>query len=293
MTPYKIVDKQFFFDVEQEIKPLVEKYFLNLGTQKGETDIAKHLDSFDNLYHFFSCPYCNHFGLLLTSRTLPEEPYVCVMCGETDPFYKIEDGIRKAMDVWRLLKLIEGDFSKEDNEDIERVLFEQIIVMMATIIEVFLRDIYSTILNMRYVQSHKSLYKRFYQESKNEFANIEKANKKYKKDLGMDIKEIMGKGMFSNLKLLQLKRNCIVHNVGIVDKTFKEQSGIKCELKDKISISKKEINDNIRILEKIIDSFTFMFKKEIDNKFNNDIKEFLHDERVGNSQQIGVGSGEI
>jgi len=281
MAPYKIVDKQFFFDVEQQIKPLVETYFFNLGTQKGEIDIAKHLDSFDNLYHFFSCPYCNHFGLLSTSRTLPEEPYVCIMCGETDPFYKVEDGIRKAMDIWRLPELIEGQFSKEDNEDIERLLFEQTIVIMATVVEVFLRDIYSTFLNIRYVQNHKSLYKRFYQESKNEFTNIGKANKKFNNDLNIDIEQIIGKDMFNDLNLLMLKRNCIVHNVGIVDKIFKEQSGIKCEIKNIIPISKKEINDNIRILEKIINSFAFEFQKEIDNKFNNDIKEFLRDEKKG------------
>lgn len=214
--------------------------------------------------HVNSCPYCNVVGInILPVGGNWEFNDFCPHCMEPSPNMKIWHSLSNAEDL-----LLGSDYilSGEDIPEVEywyRTILEQSIVIIATGVEMFFRNIFAIIMNLRYVKTEKSLYQRFYVEGKNEFINIGKAKKKINDDLDVNIKDILGDDNYKKLNLLMLKRNAIVHNSGFVDNSFQSQCGIPCELKDQIPLDKDEVKEYLKIVKDFVDSINNNFEIEV------------------------------
>lgn len=240
-----------YYDID--ITELEKKY----GELK-ETNLGKYLEEGDYVLFYLLCPYCNKSNTIGIEKDDDfSEPFHCVNCGENNPYYKLEESIKK-------VGLMLDIFTNEESEEKKRVILEQCIVLLATCSEVFLKDIYSTTINLRNVKRGYSLIDWFYSESKNDFINIGKTIKRFSKDLNINLKEIIDKESIKEINILMLKRNVIVHNNGIVDKSFLSQSGFQDEynLMDRVEISYDEIDHYITVLDNLFMELSKVFEKE-------------------------------
>lgn len=227
-------------------------------------DISKFIRKSKNSYYLFLCPYCKYAGIFWTSPRKAINPYICAVCGETDPFYKTDACLEKV----RILKdmIVKFQEQSENNNNFDkknRILQEQCIVLLASGLEIFLRDVYSILLNVRYVKTRKTLYKKFYLESKNEFINIGKAMKKYSKDLAIDLKNKLDDNEKTSINILLNKRHLIVHNNGLVDTVFNNQTGLKLKIRDPVPIDTTEIENNIDYIKRIMKIIGFYYKRDV------------------------------
>lgn len=212
-------------------------------------------------FEFFcmTCPYCNNLGIISIAKTQTEDtldPFTCVYCGDTNPHDKLIRGLEKVNMIYQQAKE-HNDYTSADPDDlfdhycIERVLIEQCVTLLATSTEIFLKDVYCLLLNIRFVRYEKSLFQRFHSDVRNDFLNIGKAKQMFKKDLDIDLDNEIGKDTLAQMNLLILKRNVIVHNLGRADSIFLSQSGVACKLRQPIPITFKEIEELIAAIEKI------------------------------------------
>lgn len=223
------------------------------------------------------CPYCNKFTLL----SIPDkrtskfgDPKVCVICGETNPFDKILLSSEKSGILYSLSAFCAaGDGTPEDIRNV-RTLMEQSIVVMATGLEIFLRDIYSSGMNIKFVKSKHSLFAKFSNESKNDFINIDKTVKKFKTGLDIDLKTVLDEKDIKKINELFLKRNAIVHNNGFADNIFKSQSGIECKIGKEIPITDQDISDYSVVIERIVEKIEIEFEKIIYPEIHIRIEDF-------------------
>lgn len=227
--------------------------------------------------YFRLCAYCNEFSLL----HVPSErgkPLFCPICGESNPFDKIRISMDKADTLKGLaIYCASGDGTVEDIKN-ERTLKEQVIVVMATGLEIFFRDIYSSVMNLKYVKIHETLFTRFSNESKNDFINISKTQKRFIRDLQIDFKSIFDKDEIKIINQLFLKRNAIVHNNGYVDSIFLSQSGIDSELGNLIPIEDDDLQKYSFIIWKIVETIGRECDSIVRLEFNNRVIDCLeHD----------------
>lgn len=283
-VPYVEINLSFLSNFNPDLRPNLFEKLQNW--EKHETmsikysNIEEFLDKSDRSFFFMLCPYCNLTALFSTSKKMFQlhgEPLVCPFCGETNQYDKITRSIEKSKTLCQLAVYIDSGDGDIDDENIKRTLLEQSIVTIATGLEVFLRDIYSTTLNIKYIKQNKSLIHRFYRDARNEFLNIGKAEKKYIDDLGVNFKDVVGAEILKKLNLLMLKRNVIVHNSGIVDNMFLEQSGLKCKKKDFVPIEIKEIEEYLSIVNKFVEKMGQLFQKEFETEILQRMEQFLQE----------------
>jgi hypothetical protein len=272
----------------------VDKCFLDTLVPDVKEKLEKRIQlNPDKTTYIRMCPYCNYIYLIpLNEKKLDYESdlEVCMKCGRSDPFDKINISIKKVRTLKKLLDLnIPNDTDLEKLET-RRVLLEQCIVNFATGIEQFLREFYAIWMNLRFVKNEKNLYDKFYKEANNDFLNIGSMKRRFKdlelKDnLGneIDIKSQLGGDLYSNLNTLLLKRNVIVHNNGLADDMYNSHidGNNKCKLG-------KEIPINVDEIEKYflsVDSFTKIIKNLYDKYCRRDFEENF-DTRIRKDENI-------
>jgi hypothetical protein len=263
---YIKIDVEYLNSLNNPIKKKLEQIIKNSEYRK------KGYSTFIRL-----CPYCNGFSLL----SVPDErisefgsPKVCVVCGETNPFDKIRLCSEKASVLYSLSAYCAaGDGTEEDIRN-ERTLMEQSVVVDATGLEIFFRDIYSSGMNIKFVKDKYSLFTKFSNESKNDFINIDKTMKKFKTGLGIDLKKILDERDIKKINELFLKRNAIVHNNGFADNIFISQSGIKCKIGDLVPISDQDISDYSIVIARIVEKIENEFEKIIYPEIHLRIEDF-------------------
>lgn len=245
-----------------------------LKTRKFD-NIAELQAKLSHRVFFGICPYCGMSGIFATSKALIKEhgtdPFCCVCCGETNPHEKLNGGLKKVQVMYQMLDKLKNERDKSgqinsQNPLTERVLLEQCIILLATSTEVFLKDNFCILLNIHFVRHGRSLFHRFYSDAKNDFINIGKANKSYRDNLEINLKEELGDDTLKKLNILMQKRNVIVHNLGIADSTFLNQSGIECELRKAVPISFMEIQEYITALENVESKLNSILDDEM-NKY--------------------------
>ncbi|MBX9997730.1 hypothetical protein [Priestia aryabhattai] len=252
---YVKLDKDVIQHIEKTTQEIILSY-LEAISQKRKLNGLK--------TYFLLCPYCKN-SLIVFVNGLPK---FCTKCGETNPFQKLENSINKASILYRLVH--------ESDEQVTRVLLEQCMVILATCIEVFLRDIYSTTLNLRYIKRGQSIIERFYNEVKNDFINTGKIRKRFK-EMGVDIKNTFGKEVVKDINLLLLKRNVIVHNNGIIDKAFLSSSGLNVNIGSKIEISKDEIENCISLVNDLSNGLEEFYKSEFFHAIYEELVNYFND----------------
>ncbi|TKH03475.1 hypothetical protein FC678_25120, partial [Peribacillus simplex] len=168
----------------------------------------------ESVPYFLLCPFCKSEGIMTTQKGIT--PIYCYECGETSPFNKLNRTLEKV----KKLK----ELSRHNEDEIVYILREQMVVILATSIEVFLRDIYSTMYNLIYIKRNSTLIKKFMSEVKNDFINMGKIKKRFN-ELEISFSSNIDDKILKEINLLLLKRNVVVHNAGIVDKSFLSSSG--------------------------------------------------------------------
>ena len=224
-------------------------------------------------FYLAFCPCCgmtDFLGMFGGCRGMFGEPgkprpVACGYCGETDPLHKADACLKKVSMLQDLITAIQEDkVGVNDCEKKVRVLLEQCIVQLATGLELFLRDTHAILMNVRFVKNGKSLYSRFHSESRNEFTNIGKASRKYRQDLGIDLREKLTRREIQSLKLLLCKRHAIVHNNGVVDQTFLNQTGSDIEIRETVPIQPEEVTRDIGLLRRVMKVIgSYYYKREV------------------------------
>ena len=166
------------------------------------------------------CPKCKTLGYFINpfGTDKAKDLKFCGVCGEDDIYFRLQVGIEKINVIIELYNSIE-----RGSENVMNILCQQIIVLMTSTYESFLRNFYINVLNIKYVVSNYTLVDKFLKDCKNDFLNAGKTQDRLSKDIFIDYKNIIGK---DNYKLLQFCfecRNVIVHNNGICDKIFISQ----------------------------------------------------------------------
>jgi hypothetical protein len=208
---------------------------------------------------------------------------MCPFCGDTSPDNKINNSIKTTEDFIDMYQYMNKEIDRKKtitpiDESWVRTIMEYAIVSIATGIEIYFRDIYAYIMNMRFIKGNLSLFDYFLEETKNKFTDISKANEFFKaKKIDIDLKEIIGKENFSKLSLLSKKRNAIVHNSGWVDKQFKNSSKLDYELNIKIPIEIDELKEYIKIIEELISCLNKKFSEEINTYILEKLKMNIND----------------
>jgi len=312
MFTYQRIDKDF---VSKLPPKLINRVVDHIATTEADLDSnrltqPKESISIDDLlvkpnrrFYFMFCPYCNEVGWLSmaqdsskVSKSLSSsEPVACVFCGETGPFEKMNNCQKKSI---MLYTLATGKPQVPETGEtfVKRTLLEQSLVTTATGIEVFLRDVYSIVLNLRHVKPEKNLTGRFIEESRNDFINIGKAKEKYKKDLGVDLARVIRKDDLRKLDLLMAKRNVVVHNNGTVDRAFLrqieakglstllQQTGKKLRPGARVPVSRIELEEYLKASENcllaISRAFELDFREAILQRIKLNLKRGRHT-RIG------------
>jgi hypothetical protein len=224
---------------------------------------------------FAVCPYCRS-TLLKVIQKNTAVPLWCNFCGDTYPCIKLIKNIQK---VNYLLQIAVKSIDKEKDatkpisvlkehvfKETNRVLLEQCIVILATSLEIYLKDVYAITLNLRYVKDGENLSTRFYNDCKNKFVNFERASDLFNKELNINFNELKifknKKDNLVKLNMLTLKRNVIVHNAGIADSTFIKQSGFDFPKGQEIPITPVEIIE----YSSIIDNLGFQINEIVEHE---------------------------
>lgn len=271
MTPYIEIDSKSISNIDPELK---EFLFKRIPDKHDKAiNLEELLKNPNRNYFFMFCPYCNNIGILSCSSKI--KPCICIFCGETNPYNKIMQNLEKAEILNQLAILDNCNVKGYSYENTKRILLEQSLITIATGVEVFLRDIYSTTLNLRYVKKNKTLIHLIYRETRNDFMNIGKAKRKYKNDLGIDLKEIIGEPELKKLNLMILKRNVVIHNNGNVDNSFLEQSGMDIKKGHPIPIQIDEIEDYVSTVENLVEKIRGLFEKELSDEMYQRVELFL------------------
>lgn len=237
----------------------------------GNRDISKlikcdiHDIVFVHYYHY--CPYCKE-QLLLTmgypkKSDHPELKY-CTKCGESNPYEKAINSLNRMSSLINLYKQIK-DVKKYKFES-KTALLHQGVIALVTCLEVFLRDVYTSSLNMKYIKSDESLIERFFKEAKNDFLNLGKTRARFKSELDYDITEKMDKSKLDDLNLLFLYRNVLVHNNGIVDKSFSSQSRLGLKVGSEVEITLDFIENSMLIAVELINNIGEVYLRELEQE---------------------------
>jgi len=262
---YFLVDDDFLNAVNSEFrKDLINDIDIYVAESKMERDQCRS--------YVILCPYCNNLARLTTgihkNGDKEVSPFVCAFCGEATPYHKIVYSIKKAQILYDLA--VEKNQINKQNA---RVLLEQSIVVLATGIELYFKEIYILTMDLKYVKPEYSLHSKFNKDVKNDFLNVGIMVSKFKTDLNIDITKLLGHSNLTKLKNLMLMRNVIVHNNGNVDAPF--LNNIPKDEKNKYDVGKP-----VPITERDIAEFistTGIILDKVERKFDQIIYPELKD----------------
>lgn len=165
------------------------------------------------------CPKCKMDGFTVCmGRKAADEMKYCVNCGEPNITYLYLEGIKKIAELIKLSQKL-----KQEESQLSLSLNQQLCVQLCSVYEVYLREFYADILNTKFVKAGTSLYDKFLSDCKNDFLNPGKTNDRFKKEININYKDVIGQEHYKALLLLSEYRNVIVHNNGICDTKFINQ----------------------------------------------------------------------
>jgi len=150
------------------------------------------------------CPYCTVLVAFLCSGIDDNNgrtPHACAHCGETTPYDKCKQSIRKAKILYDLSVSSASKEEPGEKREEDRVLQEQCIVVLASGIEVFLREVYGICMDLAYVKPEFSLYAKFNSGAQNDRVLLGEVVDRFKTELKMDLSEILGTDRIKKLHI--------------------------------------------------------------------------------------------
>jgi hypothetical protein len=224
------------------------------------------------------CPYCAILVAFLRNGTgddTDKTPHVCAHCGETTPCDKLKQSVKKAKVLSDIsLRYASNDDTGEQKEE-EHVLQEQCIVILASAIELFFRELHGMCMDVQFVKPAFSLYATFNPGAHNDHASPGDVLDRFKSDLKMDLPEILGKDLITKLNILMLKRDAIVYKNSRADTIFLNNSGMHGKVGSRVPVSPPEISDFITTAEIIVDRIERKFSTMLSAGFHDRIKTRL------------------
>lgn len=173
------------------------------------------------------CPYCGTVDILINDKRYNGNGgfNYCPNCGRGSAQENIQEQLSRfrRLHAFHLIAIeLVSKKSKTDKKVLGYDCYQMEIVAMASIIEILLRDCFESLLFMESGNGKSSYIAQIIsKKTGNDFMNIEKANKHFKKAWNIDIKAILDVKIWDSLMDIVCLRNVIVHNNGIVDATFK------------------------------------------------------------------------
>ena len=228
------------------------------------------------------CPHCAVLVAFLrngiddnNNRT----PQACAHCGETTPFDKCKQSIKKAKILCDLSVSITSKEEPGEKDNKGRLLQEQCLVVLASGFEVFLRELYGICMDLVYVKPEFSLYAKFNTGAQHDRVLLGDVIDRFKTELKMDLSEILGNDRIKKLHILMLNRDAIVYKNSRADTIFLNNSEIQGKVGSRIPISHSEVSDFIRTSDIIVDLLErecgTMFFTGIHNRIKNRLTRTL------------------
>lgn len=256
---YILIDMDFINLIEEKKREVLKDnmYRMYLSTIMKKRNALNKKDYFKSLTRvkfkaiYIYCAYCKNCYMMGINGKLEQVKMAksCVICGESNIYEKAAYGLRKVNNLIDIGKRLNVETDKELINDLNH----QIIVLLASKMEVFFRDYYKTFLNIKIIKSGHSEIERFEKDCKNDFINIHKTNDRFRKELNLDIKAIIGVDKYKSMEEISAYRNVIVHNNGLCDKKFLNLNIGNYNDQDPIIITPYEINQYLSITKSIID----------------------------------------
>ena len=234
--------------LDKHIYPAYLSYLKNKSKALSLEEYYKKVNYCKVKFKVNYCTYCKALSILgfpnANMKTLGEAKY-CVQCGATNIYKMAENGLYRVQVVMTIAEKLVNDEEKE-------ILNQQILVMIATKLECYLREFYKTYLNMTIVKRGINQISKFEKECKNDFININKTYDRFRKELGIDLREIIDKEDKTILNELFTYRNVIVHNNAIVDDKFTKSINSTLSLGQEVKVTTAMINNYLKTTKKMI-----------------------------------------
>jgi len=179
-------------------------------------------------FYQLCCPYCGTILLMPTDKKLKNSssPNYCCSCGRASTTYTLIKHLSRFIRISGILNMGLKEFKKE-HEDTEDWLlgydcYQMEIIELASIIEVVCRECFEALIFIKNIGLNNDYIRKVISKSAgNDFMNIEKANKHFKKAFDIDLKSLTDKKKWDDLIDIVNLRNMMVHNNGRVDEHFK------------------------------------------------------------------------
>lgn len=164
-------------------------------------------------------------------------------------------------------------------------LIEQALVSFITNLEIYLRTTHALSIDFDHVIYGKSIFDRVYNETRNQFLNVGAIRKQLKNSFSIDLKKELDNTTFKFLSKMYSTRHIIVHNSGIKDKEYINQTDEDVtELRKRVSIQIGDVRTLISKTRKII--------KKIDAELNNALVQYMkkaYEYKIENSRVLTKG----
>lgn len=253
---YIVVDESFLNKLSKEaseslaglLYPYYVKNLKNKSNSMSKTEYFKKVRHSKAKFALNYCAYCKAMtiiGLFDTTVEEFEKTKFCSTCGESNIFSTVDSGLEKVYAMIRLCSRSEDSFES-------MVLQHQTMVMIATKVECYLREYYKTFLNLTIVKSGISKVDKFEKECKNDFINLNKTVDRFKKELNINLKELLSQEDRKTLSNLFAYRNVIVHNNGKVDSKFKDLTKCKEDKGSTIELTDDDIERSLKVAQLLV-----------------------------------------
>ncbi|MFA5585718.1 MAG: hypothetical protein WDA02_04135 [Saccharofermentanales bacterium] len=225
------------------------------------------------------CPQCTQIGLFIFEGPLSRTKSLnyCTSCGYHSALRNALSQLHRIARIRNFnsmaLTSLKERFDESTIGALRADAYHLEVIALTSIMEVILRDFFNSLTYLKYAYSRHEYFDLIANEStRNDFMNISKANKHYKRALDIDLRRLIDTDDWLLLMDMTEIRNILIHNNGYVDNKFKKGTGY--------SRSRHLIKNNYVVLDSnTIDTFEKVILKitsAIINTFNSHFEERLH-----------------
>ena len=237
---YSLVDEDFLSKFErhhqQFMKNFYYNYYKNYCIYINRNYLSK--DAFFTNMHRrryqlyqLCCPYCGSIVTTIRDKRIEGTGgyNYCFHCGKGSVIENVAKSLVRFINQRNVNELGLKALKKEHPDTETWILaynsnvYHSEIIQMATIIEVVFRDFFESLLYIENLDSNNNYVRKAIKTKiKNDFMNIDKANKEFKKAFDINLKNEIETQDWEMLVDIVNLRNMIVHNNARVDEIFKQ-----------------------------------------------------------------------
>lgn len=232
-----MVDEEFIANFDVKHRDFMKKTYYDFYCKICQHGNRKKLSEdkfFTNMHrrriylYQLCCPYCGTIIIIPFDKKIQKNEGLsyCCHCGRSSTTYKLIEHLSRFVRISRILSLGLNELKKtrKDTEDwlLGYDCYQMELIELASIIEVVCRECFEALIFIENIGINNDYIRKVITKSAgNDFMNIEKANKHYKKAFCIDLKSLIDKKIWDNLIDIVNLRNMMVHNNGRIDEHFK------------------------------------------------------------------------